>query len=117
VNDPRDDSGSGSVLAIGIIGSTVAALALGIPLYMGLSLRQSVATAADASALAAADVAAGVFPGSPCAIARDVARANRADLGGCAVDGLVVTVRANVQFLGLSLASSATAGPPVVVTN
>jgi secretion/DNA translocation related TadE-like protein len=113
----RGDAGSGSVLALGIIGGTIASLAVGVPLYVGLGIRQSVAIAADASALAGADVAAGIFPGSPCAVARDIALANRANLGGCLVDGLVVTVQARVEFLGLTLTSSATAGPPVVVTN
>jgi secretion/DNA translocation related TadE-like protein len=88
-----------------------------IPLYLGLSIRESVADSADAAALAAADVAAGISPGAPCASAARVAAANRASLEGCSVDGLVVTVRTSAQFLGLTLTSSATAGPPVAVTN
>jgi secretion/DNA translocation related TadE-like protein len=115
--EPASDAGSGSLLVIGIIGGTAIALALGVPLYVGLCIRQSVANAADASALAAADVAAGLFPGSPCAVARDVVHANRANLDACVVDGFVVTVRTSARFLGLSLDSAATAGPPVVVTN
>jgi secretion/DNA translocation related TadE-like protein len=111
------DGGSGSLLAIAIIGAIVAALALGIPLLIGMGIRQSVAQAADASALAAADVAAGIFPGAPCEVARAVASANGARLDGCVVDGMVVSVRTSAGYLGLSLASSATAGPPVVGTN
>jgi secretion/DNA translocation related TadE-like protein len=109
--------GSGSLLALAIIGATIASLALGVPLLIGIGIRESVATAADAAALAGADVAAGIYPGSPCAVAASVAIANRARLASCRVDGLVVTVRASADFLGLHLASEATAGPPVAGTN
>ena len=111
------EAGSGSLLAVAVIGSTIASVALGVPLLVGIGVRQSVEGAADASALAGADVAAGIYPGSPCVVAADVARANGARLASCAVDGLVVTVRASAEFLGLPLAASATAGPPVVGTN
>jgi secretion/DNA translocation related TadE-like protein len=111
------DVGSGSLLAIAIIGAIIGSLGLGVPLLVALGIHQSVSIAADGAALAGADVASGIYPGSPCAVAASVAAANRARLDGCAVDGLVVTVHANVEFLGLTLAASATAGPPVVVTN
>ena len=100
-----------------VAGSVLAAMALVVPLYTGLGIRESVAAAADAAALAGADVAAGISPGTPCQVATRVAAANRASLGACTVDGLVVTVRARAGFLGITLASTATAGPPVVVTN
>ena len=115
--DRRGDAGSGSLLAVAIIGAMIASLAVGVPLLIGIGIRQSVDDAADASALAGADVSAGIVAGSPCTVAADVARANGARLEGCAVDGLVVTVRTRAEFLGVALAASATAGPPVVVTN
>jgi secretion/DNA translocation related TadE-like protein len=111
------DAGSGSLLAVAILGATIGSLALSMPLLIGLGIHQSVTAAADAAALAGADVAAGIYPGSPCVVAASVAAANRARLDGCRVDGLVVTVRTNAEFLGLPLAASAKAGPPVVVTN
>jgi secretion/DNA translocation related TadE-like protein len=113
----RIELGSGSLLAVAIVGGTVAFFALCVPLYIGLGVRQSVDSAADSSALAGADVAAGIFPGSPCAVAGEIARENRASVRGCTVDGLVVTVRASSDFAGLTLSSTATAGPPVVGTN
>jgi secretion/DNA translocation related TadE-like protein len=115
--DLDGDVGSGSLLAIAIIGATIASLALGVPLLVGIGIRESVATAADAGALAGADVAAGIYPGSPCTVVASVATANHARLVGCRVDGLVITVRVSTEFLGLPVASEATAGPPVVVTN
>jgi secretion/DNA translocation related TadE-like protein len=111
------DRGSGSLLAVAILGAVVGTLALVVPLYVGLGIRESVSDAADAAALAGADVAAGASPGAPCSVAAQVASANRARLDACAVDGLVVTVRTSGEFLGLTLAAAATAGPPVVGTN
>jgi secretion/DNA translocation related TadE-like protein len=115
--DRSPDDGSGSLFGLALVGSIGALVVLTIPLCTGLAIRQSVATAADAAALATADVAAGIAPGVPCDVARTVATANRAVLGACSVDGLVVTVRAQSTFLGLTLAATATAGPPGAVTN
>jgi hypothetical protein len=50
-------------------------------------------------------------------MAARLAAANGAVLAACSVDGLVVTVRTSAGFLGLTLTSTATAGPPVVGTN
>jgi secretion/DNA translocation related TadE-like protein len=112
-----EDRGSGTLLGLAIVGSIGALVTPTIPLCVGLGVRASVDTAADSSALAGADVAAGISPGSPCDAARAVAAANRATLGACAVDGLVVTVRAQSSFMGVALAATATAGPPGAVTN
>jgi secretion/DNA translocation related TadE-like protein len=87
-------------------------IAIVLPLYIGLSVRQSVNSAADAGALAAADVAVGLVPGVPCEAAEQIVAANGAVLTGCVADGLVVTVSADRPFLGLQLRAVATAGPP-----
>lgn len=106
------DAGAGSVLAISLIGAVIAAVSIALPLYIGLSSRQGVIAAADASALAAADVASGIFPGVPCEIAATVVAANDATLTGCALDGQIATVTATRIFLGIPLRATATAGPP-----
>jgi secretion/DNA translocation related TadE-like protein len=106
------ERGSGSVLAVGLIGAVVALVALALPLYIGLATRRAVAGAADAAALAAADVASGLEPGYPCAAADRVASANRAILASCAIDGLVVTVSVSRVILTVDVTSTATAGPP-----
>jgi secretion/DNA translocation related TadE-like protein len=111
-NDKTDEYGSASVLMVGIVGVLVTAVATVLPLYIGMSVRQSVISAADASALAAADVAVGIIPGIPCEIAATVATANSAVLTACVFDGLVVTVSTQRDFLGLALRADATAGPP-----
>jgi secretion/DNA translocation related TadE-like protein len=111
------EQGSGSILGLAIVGSVGALTMLTIPLCVGLGIRERVGSAADASALAAADVATGLYPGVPCDWARSVAAANGATVSACAVDGLIVTVRTQTTFLGLSLVATATAGPPGAVTN
>jgi secretion/DNA translocation related TadE-like protein len=113
----RGDSGSGSLLAVALAGSIAAVALVALPLYKGLSIRESVGRTADAAALAGADVAAGIAPGIPCGEAGSVVAANGDYLGGCSVDGQVVSVTAWSTFLGMRLTASATAGPPGAVTN
>ena len=106
-----DDCGAGSVVALG----TVAALALAIttllPFTLVTPVKHRVKDAADAAALAAADVAAGLVPGLPCELAAAVVEANGASLAGCRVDGQTATVTAGAAVLGLRLTATSTAGP------
>ena len=111
------EKGSGTLLGLAVAGGVACILAVALPLYLGLAAKESVAGSADASALAAADVASGIAPGYPCDAARRVAAANATEVESCEVDGLVVTVRVERTFLGFELAVSATAGPPGTVPN
>lgn len=106
------DAGSGSVLALAVLGATLVLLLTLLPLSMALSVRQTVAGTADAAALAAADVASGLLPGFPCAQAEIVARANATSLEACHLDGLIATVRVGSTVLGIPVTALATAGPP-----
>jgi len=103
--------GAGSILAIGLLAAILACIALAIPLCSALIVRSRVVGAADASALAAADVAVGIVPGIPCAVAASLATANRARLQECQVDGVIVTVRVSTEIFGFPVAATATAGP------
>jgi secretion/DNA translocation related TadE-like protein len=105
------DEGAGSILTVAILGAVVALSMMLVPLYMGLAARQSVAGAADAAALAAADTAVGIVPGVPCDAASRVAAANGASINSCHVDGLIVTVTAARMLLGVSVTATSTAGP------
>ena len=107
------ERGSGSLFTIAIGGAIAVLTALALPLYIGLSARHSIAAAADAAALAGANVASGLFTGYPCAQAATVAAANHTDLAQCDVDGLVVTVGVSGVVLGISVTVIATAGPPL----
>ena len=104
--------GAGSLLGIAIVATMLCVVAMVLPLYYVLAVKQSVAGAADAAALAAADVRVGIVPGEPCAVAATVASANGTELAACEIDGLVVTVTARRAFAGFAVGVSATAGPP-----
>ncbi|MEP6480452.1 MAG: Rv3654c family TadE-like protein [Rhodoglobus sp.] len=109
---PGGEHGSGSILAVALVAGLASLASLSLPLYMGLATRQSVAAAADAAALAGADVEVGILSGYPCDAASRVAAANGAALSSCDSDGLVVTVSATRYILGIPVTSFASAGPP-----
>ena len=96
--------------------ATVAALAVSttvvLPFVLLIPVKHRVKDAADAAALAAADVAIGLAPGAPCDLAAAVAEGNGASVLACRVDGLVATVTAGVTVLSLPITATSTAGPP-----
>jgi len=104
--------GSGSILGVALIAGVLCMVAMLLPLQLALARGQAIASAADASALAAADVRSGAVAGFPCEAAAAVARANGAELTACALDGLVATVGVSGSVLGLPVRAAATAGPP-----
>ena len=106
------ERGAGSILVVAILAAMVSLCALAVPLCSVLVVKQLAAGAADAAALAAADVAVGRASGIPCTVAGQVAAANATSLTACAPDGLVVTVRVEKEVLGFAVVASATAGPP-----
>ena len=112
------ESGSGSVLGLSIVGAVIALLLVLLPLAESIEVRQRLGSAADAAALAAADVESGAIPGTPCREAGRVARAVGTVLERCEVDGSVATVRVGGGvgggILGLAATATATAGPPGV---
>jgi secretion/DNA translocation related TadE-like protein len=95
-----------------VIAAVLALVALALPLYMVLAARSSVAGAADAAALAAADTTVGLMAGVPCEQADRVARANGAELDSCVADGLVLTVSVSRSVFGFRVGAISTAGPP-----
>ena len=109
---PDAQSGAGSILVVGLIAVILAATILLVPLYSVLSAQTRVAAAADAAALAAADVAVGRLPGVPCVAAKAVAKINGASMTDCQLDGVIVTVRVRLFVVGFGVQSAATAGPP-----
>ncbi|NEM92191.1 hypothetical protein G3T37_12595 [Galbitalea soli] len=100
------------MLAVAIIGAICAVALSVLPVSSALAERASVGSAADAAALAGADVAAGLAPGEPCAVAARIARANGAVLTACGTDGPVVTVTAETVAAGIPVVARARAGPP-----
>ena len=74
--------------------------------------KRTVANAADAAALAAADVAIGIVPGVPCDAASTAAALNGARLSECRLSGVVATVATESFVLGVRVEARARAGPP-----
>jgi secretion/DNA translocation related TadE-like protein len=107
------EDGSGSVLAVALGASVLVLTGLALPLNQALTVRQTVANAADAAALAAADTASGLVSGYPCENAAEAARLNGAELGECVVEELVVKVSAVRRVLGVPVTVWARAGPPL----
>lgn len=95
-------------------GLALAALLLGLPVVAAtgaLESKQRAAGAADAAALAAADVEAGWLEGEPCVRAAEVTAAARVELAECSVDGLNARVVTRVGTLLGTVEARARAGP------
>ncbi|MGZ0713032.1 Rv3654c family TadE-like protein (plasmid) [Coraliomargarita sp. W4R53] len=99
---------------IAAVGAVAVAATLSVSLVTAGAahvLSQRLAGAADSSALAAADAAAGAVIGSPCERAAQVADALGAVLARCEIDELIATVTVATTFVGLPAQASARAGP------
>ena len=106
------EQGAGSILAIAVLGATVLLTTLIVSTFALLAVGRSVANAADAAALAAADTASGAIAGYPCPAADAVAALNEVAVTRCVVAGLIASVSVTRTVLGIELAASARAGPP-----
>ncbi|WP_167044614.1 Rv3654c family TadE-like protein [Salinibacterium sp. ZJ454] len=105
------ERGAGTVLGLAVIAALIGLASLMLPVSVALVAKQRVTGAADATALAAADVATGLVAGYPCEVAASVAAANGTALAACQLDGLVATVRVSATVGVLPVSASATAGP------
>lgn len=106
------ERGAASVLALGIVGATVALTALVVPVTAALAASQRAANAADAAAVAAADALSGAVPGAPCPLAEQAAARNGAALVSCEAGGPVASVTVVVSSFSIELRADARAGPP-----
>lgn len=112
------ESGSGTALMAGIAMAALLLLSV-VVLFAQASVAASrAATAADLSALAAADAARGLRDGSPCVVAAEVALLHDARLTGCSIEeetGHIVQVHTEVDSVPVLPPASgrARAGPPL----
>ena len=112
VNRWASERGAGTVLTVAVLAVSVLLAGSLLPLYIGVAAHRSIASAADAAALAAADAASGAIAGYPCPLAAEVAGAYSARLDGCAIDGDTATVSVSGLVLGSRVSASARAGQP-----
>lgn len=108
----REQTGSGGVLALAVLAMLAVLTLAAVGVGAALAARQRVIAAADAGALAAADTALGIHPGIPCEVAGAVVAAHRATLVSCDVEGVVATVSASDDIVGVTVMAQARAGPP-----
>lgn len=108
----RTERGSGAVLAIGVLGAIVALMLALVPIAGAFVASQRAANAADAAALAAADVASGAVHGVPCELAARAAELNHASLAACEIEGATALVSVTHSWWMFALSARARAGPP-----
>jgi len=108
------DAGSGSVLAVGMVGALTALAVGAVAVSTLLADRAVAAGAADSAALAAADAAAGYVSGPPCDAAHEIAGLVGTELVGCAVTGTTAEVQVRVPGtpFGVPILARARAGQP-----
>ncbi|OOB90070.1 hypothetical protein [Rathayibacter sp. VKM Ac-2630] len=97
---------------MGVVAGTILVTAAVLAGCGGVIGHQRAVAAADAAALAAADVSSGLLAGAPCDAARRVAEAGAASLSDCAVEEGVATVAVTVSVGPLALPARSRAGPP-----
>ncbi|PPF44505.1 helicase [Pseudoclavibacter sp. AY1F1] len=110
--DPSGERGAGGVLVLAVALLLVAITVGAVGVLAVFPARQSAQAAADAGALAAADVASGLRDGEPCAEAARVVRANGASLEECKVSGREAVVRVRVESGPFVFSEPSRAGPP-----
>jgi secretion/DNA translocation related TadE-like protein len=109
------ERGSGAILSLGLV-AVLGALLAGLLLLAQAGVMASrAATAADLSALAAADAARGLTSGEPCSVASAVAAEHGARTTGCGTSGegiVEVSTELLQPFLFGPATGRARAGPP-----
>lgn len=110
----KNEQGAGTVLALGLVFAMLLLLGMVLMLGQGVSAAGRAATAADLSALAAADAYRGLSSGAPCQLAADVAARHGASLMACTLAGdysvsVQVSVKTPLPWLSTGMAR---AGPP-----
>lgn len=98
------------VLAVALLVLSISVGAVGV--LAAFPARQAAQAAADAGALAAADVASGYRDGNACVEAARVVEANGASLEECATDGREAVVRVRVESGPFVFSEPSRAGPP-----
>lgn len=112
--DGWDESGSGSILGIGLVLALAVLMSAAAPMGGALAAHQRLQGAADSAALAAADTVSGRVGGLPCEQAAAVASALHETLLECAVTGSEATVTLGSETLGMRMSARSRAGPPPV---
>ena len=101
--------GSGTILALETLVLVVAAA---VPFIFGANQVfeiERLGTAAELSALSAADALSGYRTGHPCEVARRVSQLNMVNLAECRIVGFDITIRVSAKSIGMVHFASASA--------
>lgn len=106
----RDDAGAGTILAVGLIGATLA-LFMSTALLANIWLQQlQLQQSAETAAISAADSLRGLSTGYPCEVAKQIAGLNMAKLVECRIVGFEVYIKVRSNAMGIVLNAEALAG-------
>jgi secretion/DNA translocation related TadE-like protein len=94
---PLEESGSGTILALGLIAMLVSLFALLQLPIEEVFAKARAQVAADQAALAAADALRGLATGIPCEVAALLVAQNQAELDTCRVVGISVYVSVRIN--------------------
>ncbi|PPG42233.1 Rv3654c family TadE-like protein [Pseudoclavibacter sp. RFBA6] len=106
------ERGAGGVVMLAVSLLLLALTVGAVNVLSAFPAKQTAHAAADAGALAAADVASGLKPGDPCEEAARVVTANGASLEACTVSGREAVVRVRVESGPFVFSEPSRAGPP-----
>lgn len=112
-----DARGSGTVIAVGIIGAILALTAGLLAALVTVAAHTTASVAADAAALAAANTASGRVAGDPCRAAEEAAALHDAMLITCESSLRESTVRVAITAGAIHAEATARAGQPKLVVH
>ena len=111
VVNARNDRGAGTILALAIMGLSVASLGVTEMVVDNFLGQERLQAFADSAVIAAEDALRGLTTGYPCDIARAIATENMVNLDECRIVGFEAFVNLRSQGMGIVLNASARAGP------
>lgn len=106
------ETGSGSILALALIGATLAGFVGSNLAVYRLFAQEKLQAQADQIALAAADSVRGLTTGFPCELAGQFAHMYMVKIAFCRIVDFECLLRLQSDRLGIRLEATARAGPP-----
>lgn len=107
----KSESGSGTMLALAVIGLSVACFGISQTVALHLISEARLNAVTESAALTADDALRGLITGYPCEIAKEIAVENMVILDECRIVGFEAFVKMHVQSMGIVLNATARAGP------
>ncbi len=107
----KNETGAGTILALGIIFATVGIFSAGSFFSLHLLANTRLQATTESMALAATDALRGISSGYPCIVAKDIAVKNQLVLERCRIVGFEVFIETSLEITGIVHQARARAGP------